>query len=248
MNMVIMGESMLNQKSRRLHFFAVFIIVICLAKTTHAAEKISAYELLYNEQETGTDIYPVRFTVTNRFIRIDDLSDDSGYILYDDSENKIYSVSHFDKAVLVIPAYKYEKPDMQSKINKVYEPFLNAPKISDKAVYNYRVNSAADPEDVCVDIQLVPDLLPGVTKILREYQKVIAGQQARSLKNTLEEYQTTCFIYNQVFNDGEYYLKGMPVQEWHSNGKKRILTSYKKKDISSKLFERSEDYREYSLD
>ncbi len=246
--MVIMGELVLNLKSKWLHFFMVFIIAICLVKTTHAAEKVSAYEILYNEQETGTDVHTVRFVITERYIRIDDLSDDSGYILYDNKENKIYSISHFDKAVLVIPAYNYEKPDMQGKVNKVYEPFLDAPKISGKTVFNYRVNSSSDPKDVCVDIQLVPDLLPEVTKIMRQYQKVVTGQQARSLKNTPEEYQTTCFIYNQVFNDGEYYLKGMPIQEWHSNGKKRVLTSYKKKDVDAKLFEHAEEYREYSLE
>ena len=242
-----MGELVLNIKDKYLRFFAILIVTICLAKTVYADEKVSAYELLYDEQETGTDVYAVRFTVTDRYIRIDDLSDNSGYILYDDKESKIYSVSHYDESVFVIPAYKYKKPDMQDKVEEVYQPLTNAPKISGKTVYNYRVNSVSDSKDVCVDIQLVPDLLPEVTKILRKYQKVVTGQQARSLKNTPEEYQTTCFIYNQVFNDGEYYEKGLPIQELHSNGKKRILTSYKKIDVSSKLFERSENYREYSL-
>jgi len=248
MNIVIMNELVLRLKVKRLLFFTALVVATCVAQTSYADEKISAYELLYDEQETGTDVYSVRFVITERYIRIDDLSDDSGYILYDNKESKIYSISHFDKSVLVVPAYKYEKPAMQDKVEKVYEPFLNAPKISGKAIYNYRVNSTSDPEDVCVDIQLVPDLLPDVTKILREYQKVVTGQQARSLKNTPEKYQTTCFIYNQIFNDGEYYLKGMPVQEWHSNGKKRVLTSYKKKEVDAKIFEHAEEYREYSLD
>ena len=243
-----MGELVLSLKYKWLRFFAVSIVAICLVQTAHADEKVSAYELLYDEQETGTDVYAVRFTVTDRYIRIDDLSDDSGYILYDDKEKKIYSVSHYDESVFVIPAYKYKKPDMRGKVKELYEPLTNAPKISGKTVYNYRVNSVSDSKDVCVDIQLVPDLLPDVTKIMQKYQKVVTGQQAKSLKSTPEEYQTTCFIYNQVFNDGEYYAKGLPVLEWHSNGKKRILTSYKKKDVDSAIFDHSEAYREYSLD
>ena len=239
---------MLNLKANSLRFFVALILATCVVRAAYADEKVSAYELLYDEQEIGTDVYAVRFTVTDRYIRIDDLSDDSGYILYDDKENKIYSVSHFDESVFVIPAYKYKKPDMQDKVEEVYQPLTNAPKISGKTVYNYRVNSVSDSKDVCVDIQLVPDLLPEVTKILQKYQKVVTGQQAKSLKSTPEEYQTTCFIYNQVFNDGEYYAKGMPIQEWHSNGKKRILISYKKKDVNSEIFDHSEDYREYSLD
>lgn len=228
--------------------FVCLIIAFGMIAPVIAEEKVPAYELLYNEQETGTDVYAVRFIITGRYLRIDDQSDDSGYILFDKDKTTIYSVSHFDQSTLVIPEYDYKKPDMETKVEMMYEPLTTAPKISGKTVYTYRVNSKAGAEDVCVDIQLVPGLLPEVTQTLRAYQKVVTGQQAKTLKNTPEEFKTTCFLYDQIFNDGEYYEKGLPIQEWHSNGKKRILTSYKKIDVSPTMFDRAEDYREYSLD
>jgi hypothetical protein len=211
----------LIKNNKYLHSFAWIISIAFAIQPVHADQLVSAYELLFDEQEAGTDVYSVRFVVTDRYIRINEPDDDSGYVLYDDNDKKIYSVSHYDNSTLVILA---------------------------RDVFNYRAVSKQDKNDVFVDIQLVPGLLPKVTEILRKYQTVVAGQQVITLKNTPEEYQTTCFLYDQVFNDGMYYDKGLPIQEWHSNGRKRILTSYKKIDVSSELFERTEDYREYSLD
>jgi hypothetical protein len=230
------------------YLFAIISSIISLVQPVSANDKISAYELLYDEQETGTDVYTTRFLVTNRYIRIDDLSDDSGYIIYDDKVNTIYSVSHFDQSVLLIPEYNYEKPDMQAKVIEQYEALTDAPKISGKTVYSFRANSVSGSKEICVDMQLVPGLLPEVAEIMRNYQKIVAGQQSKILKNTPEEYRTTCFMYNQVFNDGEYYSKGLPIQEWHSNGRKKVLTSYRERSIEPDVFKRNENYREYSLD
>lgn len=230
-----------------MRFTMGLLLITGLPQLTYADEKVSAVELVYSEQEEGTDIYPVRYIVTDNYIRIDDLSDDSGYILFDKKAMTIYSISHFDQSTLVIPEYQYNKPDMKTKVDLLYEPLTTAPKISGKTVYSYRVNSKSTVNDVCLDIQLVPGLLPDVAKTLHAYQKVVTGQQAKTLKNTPEEYQTTCFLYDQIFNDGEYYEKGLPIQEWHSNGKKRILTSYKKVEINPVIFDRSEEYKEYSL-
>lgn len=235
-------------KLKAKYFFTCLVLAMGSTQAASANDKVSAYELLYDEQETGTDVYSVRFIITERYLRIDDLSDDSGYILYDDKKSTIYSISHFDNSTLVIPAYEYEKPDMKDKIEEMYQPFTDAPKVSGKTVYHYRVNAKSSSDDVCMDMQLVPGLLPDVVEILRAYQKVVTGQQARGLKNIPEEYQTTCFLYDQIFNDGQYYKKGLPIQEWHSNGKKKILASYKRLEVNSKLFNRSENYREYSLD
>lgn len=243
-----MGERVSSLKNIILYSFIYLIIATGLTQHVFADEKIPAYELLYDEHEPGTDTYIVRFTVTDRYIRIDDLNDDSGFILYDDVKKTVYSVSHFDKSILVIPAFKYEKPELKNKIEEAYEAFVDAPQVSGKTVYNYRVSSITDSSGVCIDIQLVPGLLPDVTKILNSYRKIVVGQQAKTLTNTPEEYQTTCFLYDQIFNDGKYYEKGLPIQERYSNGKTRILTSYKQVEVNLKMFETVEGYREYSLE
>ena len=50
--------------------------------------------------------------MSENFIRIDDSEDadkdESGYIVFDLKTNTIYSVSHFDKTILVIPKFDHD--------------------------------------------------------------------------------------------------------------------------------------------
>jgi hypothetical protein len=84
--------------------------------------------------------------------------------------------------------------------------------------------------------------------IFVSYQKVLAGQQSRLLNATPEEYRSPCFLYDQIYNEGDYYRKGLPIQEWHSNGKRRLLVSYRKVNIDPEIFQIEQTYQKYSLD
>lgn len=207
---------------------------------------IDAYELEFEEKEQGTDVFKTRFLVTDRYLRIDDPHDESGYILYDNQQKKIYSVSHYDQSILVIPEYKYTPSDLSGRVKLHYTPMQDAPQVAGRKVYRYRV-SAQDDNEVCTDIQLVPGLLPKVTSMLRQYQRIRAGQQVSNLENTPDEYKTSCYLADQIFDEGEYYSKGLPIQEWHSNGKIRILSNYKETKVSPSLFVLTNDYREFSF-
>lgn len=226
------------------YFYLATTFILITTQNVHAAET-SVYELIYNEQEPGTDVYKVRFIVSDEYIRIDDIDDSSGYIIYDHHKKTIYSVSHFDKSILVIPYYEFKSPVIESGIKVNYKALTDAPKISGKTVYNYTAHAETEK---CMDIQLVSGLLPKVTKLMKAYQGIVAGQQVKVLKTTPVEYQTACFLYDQVYNDGKYYEKGLPIQEWHSNGKQRVLVSYKEIKVNLSIFDFPSDYREYSLD
>ena len=209
---------------------------------------IDAYELIYDEQETGTDPYQVKFTVTNRYLRIDQLGDQSGYVIYDNKQQLVHSVVHHDESVLVIPKYDYQKPDLSKTVEVSYSIIPDAPKIASQSIYSYRVNAADKNKEKCMDIILAEGLLPEVSSVLISYQKMLAGQQSRLLKTTPKEYQSSCFLYDQVFNEGDYYHKGLPIQEWHSNGKRRLLVSYKKVKVDPVIFKSEKAYKRYSLD
>lgn len=214
----------------------------------NAATMVDAYELIYEEKEAGTDVYQVKFTISERYLRIDQLGDPSGYVVYDDKKHVIHSVAHQDESVLVIPQYSYEKSDLLKLVDVAYDPVPDAPKISGKGIHTYRVTSSNNTKQKCTDIQLAEGLLPEVTRILAAYQKMIAGQQSRLLKTTPKEYQDGCFLSDQIFNEGDYYLKGLPIQEWHSNDKSRLLVSYKKVKVDPEIFQSNEPYEKYSLE
>lgn len=226
----------------------VWILTGLLTLTTApviAAEQVSSVKLVYQELEQGVDPYKVTYTVAGDYLRIDDESDDSGFIVFDIKANKIFSVSHLDKSILVIPEYSSAdfKPDF--KIDIEYKAINAAPKIAGKAVYNYRVTVMTS--EICMDIQLVPGLLPEVADTLKSFQKLISGQHITNLDKTPEEYRTPCYLVDLIYNKGDYYSKGLPVIEKHSNGKIRQLLNFEDTEVDASIFTVPAEYRQYSL-
>ncbi len=211
-------------------------------------DSASVYELNYREKEPGVDPYDVRFLVSKRFIRIDETGESSGYIIFDDDKQTIFSVSHYDKRILVIrPQPSSKASPVESKVE--YLALSDAPKVADRAIYNYRMFVEGDDgQTTCAELQIVEGLLPDVTTLLKRYQQVLSSQQRRLLKKTIQEVRTACYLTDQIYNEGLYYDKGLPIQEWHSNEKSRMLVDYRKTEVDAHLFDLPENYERFSLD
>jgi len=236
--------------------FSALIFYFEIAAKTNAEnvkDTQEVYQLVYIEREPGTDEYEVTILISDRYIRIDEAGENSGYIIYDDEKRVIYSVAHQDKSILVINRHEFSDKDSPVKANVEYLQLADAPAVSGKVIYNYRVfvNTGAgvvDEEETCTEIQLVEDLLPEVRGILQNYQKVISGQQVKMVDNKITEMQSRCFYVDQIYNSGAYYEKGLPIQEWHSNERSKILTTYNKISVDSDKFKIPENYRQFSVD
>lgn len=230
-------------------FLAVLLVTFAVGAQSSNEETIDAYKLSYVEREPGVDEYPVTLLVTDRYVRLDEEGENSGYILYDDKTKVIYSVSHVDNSTLIIKEHKFSEKDSPVKGKTEYLQLADAPKVSDNDIYNFRlyIEEAAN-QITCMEIQLVENILPEVRQMLRNYQKVVSGQQVRMTDNVVSEVQGGCYFVDQVYNTGAYYDKGLPIQEWHSNERARILTSYKKVKVSADKFVIPEGYREFSID
>lgn len=230
------------------HYFTAGSLLLILPAVAHAAEMVDAVELVYNEIEQNTEPYTVKYKVTRDHVRIDDESDSSGYIVFDIRDNKIYSVSHYDKSILVIPEYPHEAYSPEFEVQVEYGALDMAPTIQEKKVYNYRVKAVTTvTTETCMDIQLVPGLLPDIAKTLQSFQKIVSSQQVISLEATPEEFRTPCYMIDQIYNKGDYYSKGLPVQEWHSNERRRQLINFERTKVDPSIFEIPPDYRQYSL-
>ena len=207
------------------------------------------YQLSYLEREPGVDDYEVNMLVSDRYIRVDEVGEESGYIIYDDEQKTIFSVSHFDKSVLVIKQHVFSEEDSPVKHEVEYLELADAPLVSGRAIYNYRVfTGTGENEETCAELQIVEGLLPKVSKLLKNYQQVVSGQQVKMTDNVVNEIQTACFFVDQIYNTGAYYDKGLPIQEWHSNDRSKILTTYKKVKVDPGKFEYPQDYRKFSVD
>lgn len=247
---------MTNKFFQKLLFISLSVLVAEVqadAKADVKAEKpdvkeIDVYQLSYIEREPGVDDYEVTMLVSDRYVRVDEVGENSGYIIYDDEQRKIFSVSHFDKSVLVINEYPFTEKDSPVKSEVEYLELADAPSVSGKTIYNYRVfTGKKENEETCAELQIVEGLLPGVAELLRNYQVVVSGQQVRMTDNVVNDIQSPCYFVDQIYNTGAYYEKGLPIQEWHSNERSKILTTYKKVKVATEKFSFPEDYRQFSV-
>lgn len=232
----------------RVTLTAVGLLQLYLSPGAMAGTTVEAVKLSYQEFEQGIDPYRVSYTVSGEFLRIDDESDSSGYIVYDIGKNTIYSISHYDKSILVIPEYRAAefKPDFEVEID--YQAMEGAPGIAGKKVYNYQVKAITSlTSETCMAVQLVPGLMPDVAQTLQKFQKLVSGQQVATLEKTPEEFRTPCYLVDQVYNQGEYYSKGLPIQEWHSNERQRQLLNFEDVKVDVSIFDIPVEYRQYSL-
>ena len=224
-------------------------LVAAEKETTSSAKLLQVYELHYVEREPGIDDYNVTMLVSDRYIRLDEDGESSGFIIYDDEKKTIFSVSHHDKSVLVINEFDFSESDMPAEIEIEYLQLADAPKVSSNNIYNYRIfTKEKDIEETGMEIQLVENLLPDVAQIMKNYQVVISGQQVKMTDNKLTDMQTACFFADQIYNRGAYYDKGFPIQEWHSNERSRILSTYKKTEVNSDIFSIPDGYNQFSID
>ena len=235
-------------KTRLLEYTSLALLLASSGNGVASGE-VDAFKLVYQVMEEGVDPYVVNYYITDTHIRIEDTSDDSGYIIFDIKQNRIQSISHFNKSILRIPEYEHADYVPDYKVEIEYKEIIDAPKISGKSVYSYRVSAVENNKSqLCMDIQLVPGLLPDVAGYLQQYQVLLSGQLALNLNNTPEEFLTPCYLTDLVFNEGDYYKKGLPVYEWHSNDKKRLLLDYGTARVAADIFETPAGYREFSVD
>ena len=235
------------------HAVLTAILLGITTSSTLAGGQFEAVRLVYHEIETGIDPYTVEYTVSKDHVRIDDTSDSSGYIVFDIEGRQVYSVSHHNKSILVIPEYPAPAEKPAFGIDIEYKALDGAPKIAGKTVYNYRVRAGTGTETdassaICMDIQLVPGLMPDAAKSLQAFQIHMAGRNAASLDNTPEEYRTPCFLIGQIHNQGDYYARGLPIQEWHSSGKSRQLVDFENTTVDASVFDIPADYRQFSIE
>ncbi len=238
---------------KNLLLLTVLLILSTAISAQTKRDGLDVYKLSYVEREPGTDEYEVTMLISSRYIRVDEEGESSGFIVYDDKDKVIYSVSHDDQSVLVIKQHVFSIENLPVKPKIEYLPLADAPMVSGKAVFNYRVyvnenNSDGESEETCIEVQLVEDLLPEVRTILQNYQKVVSGQQVKMVDNKITDTQTACYYIDQIYNTGAYFEKGLPVQEWHSNERSKILTGYSKESVDPGKFKIPEEYRRFSID
>ena len=190
---------MINNILLKLILFTVIASLPVFSFAKASGDKVKntqeVYQLSYIEREPGIDEYEITMLVSERYIRIDQPGEANGFIVYDDKDKVIYSVSHQDESVLVIKEHVFSEGKSPVKYQTEYLELADAPTVSGNVIFNYRVYTGeGDSEETCTEIQLVENLLPEVNKLLQNYQKVVSGQQVKMTDNKLSDMQTACLF------------------------------------------------------
>ncbi len=229
---------------------ALSTYLLLLYPIVSLAEPATIIQFLDYEQMTGKVL--VTMTVTKRYLRIDDnineLSDDkhqknNDFVLYDRLKKEIYSVSEEEQQIIKI---KYAAVSIPSPIELHVTldelPIAdNAPLIKGQKAKNFqlRVN-----DKLCYNLITIPKLMPDAVLAMKNFNQVLAGQQAETLRYIPADLNEACDLARHTFYPQSHLEKGFPmmIQAIGQSGKiadikrSRTLMGFKQEDVSDKLF------------
>jgi hypothetical protein len=213
---------------------------------SEAEGQLDARVLWYEEQERGTEVYPVRILVTDGYLRIDDGVDESDFILLERRTRTIYSVNHGDQTTLQIEHHPpgVSMPD-SIILTKEIQTDTEAPAIGGKKPLHIRLMANGTS---CYEGVTVSGLLKDVSTALGEYARALGDRQLNNLQDVPQEVQTPCYLSRYAYAPDRLYLQGLPIQEWDKTGYRRALVNFSEADsVSRSLFDVPASYEIYHI-
>ena len=223
------------------------------SKNLTLTSSIEATVIIFMEQEKQPEAgmeaepYQTRMLVTKNFLRLDYGDGSEDYVLFDRLKNIIYNINSEDKTAMIIEMTpgKVEPPFELKLSSTEMELPTGAPKVAGIKPQHYRLITN---NEYCSDVIVVKGLLDDSVQAMREYNQVLASNNASTLHATPSDMQTPCMLSMNIFHVNQSMEYGFPVQAWDQKGKSRGLINYKehqKLDIS--LFRLPEQFQYFSV-
>jgi hypothetical protein len=211
-----------------------------------SAEGQKGVMLKYMVSESGLEPYPSRIIVTPEFMRMDDGAPGGDYLLFDRRNKLISSVTREDGTVLEIPLRAViQSPPIPLKRDHTLELDASAPAIGGKPPHQLRLLVNDKP---CYDAVVVPGLLDDTVQALRDFNRVLAGEQGKVLGALPGDVIEGCDLALHTFYPEWTLESGLAIQEYDvSTRRGRLLVDIDQDfAIAPGLFELPADYRHYS--
>ena len=213
---------------------------------TAAQENTTRVSMLsYEEQEAGTDLYPVRVLVSPDFLRLDDGYAESDFVLLDRREKTIFSISHEGQSIMVIensPNDAVLPTDIDLTVNRT--PDKEAPMIAGNQPEHlqYFANGKT-----CFQSVTVSGVLETAVAAMTEYAELLADRQLNNMQAVPLNMQTPCFLSRYAYAPAWHLQYGLPLQEWDSSGYTKSLVDFSDDEVMPlTLFELPDGYARFS--
>lgn len=210
------------------------------------AGTVRADLLWYDEQEPGTEVYPVRIIVSRGFVRIDDDDDDGDFVLLDRATFDLYTVTHDERSILEIP-YRHLEPRLPEdlRLDAAIDRDDKAPAVAGEPALLVSLSANGD---TCYRVAAVPGLLEEAVAGLADYARVLGNRQFGNLGTVPVDRQTPCFLARYVYAPDRHLQHGLPVMEWDDAGYRRVLVNYRAGEtVDAALFVLPEGYERLTL-
>ncbi len=216
-----------------------FCVVICCllwagpGVANASGEKVAVDLLIYRVTEAGSGPYISRILVSDRFMRLDQGMESSGFILFDREMGAIYNISDDDRTVLVIhPAKRaVRKPPYRWHVRRV--PAADAPKVGGVQPEHYRFLAG---DEVCRDAIVLPGVMGAAVGALRAYRQVLADQEAVTLPGIPDDMRSPCSDALNLYSPEAELGRGLPLRTWDAARREELLDYRTGFEVASTLF------------
>ncbi|MHB8346538.1 MAG: hypothetical protein ACYDHM_04985 [Acidiferrobacterales bacterium] len=201
--------------------------------------------LIFSQQDEGGAPYEARMLVTPQYLRMDNGADKSGFILLNRQTHTVYSVSRSDRTIMVVKPQKILFPRPARFRQRIVRDRGHFPTVAGKQVDHYTLLTNGRR---CFDVYAAAGLLPDAVSALREYQRVLAGEQAVTETRTPRSMQSVCDLSNYIFRPARYLDFGFPVRQRDESGATRQLLNFRiAVPVASSLFALPSGFRRYRI-
>jgi len=222
----------------------LFLGVFLLSAVAGAEERL-ATELTFTETDPYIDEpYQTRMLVTPDYLRMDDGNADDDFVLLDRKTRTIYSVSHEEQRVVVVPDRKVTtEPGIKLEHRRTDDGSGGSPSIAGRRVHQFHFYTNGD---MCYEVHAVKGFLPDVVKAMSSYAEVLAGQHELNLADMPKDLQAACDLANNIYEPTRYLSEGFPIRQRDDVGRSRNLQGFRKNvKVKSELFVIPEKYERF---
>ena len=234
-----------------LKILTLLCLLLCnvsiFAQSQDTQKKASVLE--FTEYRQGVGEWPLTYTITEDFMRIDDVIDNNsesapGFVLLDRKQQAIYSVNPEEQQIIKVRSVpvNINSPITLKPLLKELPQETDAPKIAGHSArhYQYFIN-----DKLCFDAVSIPGFLTSDIEALAEFKRILAGQQSQVLSQLPEDVHEACDLARHTFYPTWILEQGLPVIEQvfeqQSENKTlvetRTLTNFKQLRVGEQFFE-----------
>jgi hypothetical protein len=209
------------------------LLGLCMLGSAQSSLAADMIVLHYLDQDPGAPPYASRILITPQFLRLDDGSDTSDFILLKRKTGELTNVLHSMKTNMRIrnkPLPVSARPTW--RVEQRVEEMRPGTK---------RVTVLVKGK-VCSQTVAAERLLPEAAKALAEYMAALAWTQYQTYQNTDPDMRQDCDLVHHVWNTGLALSYGLPIETRDYAGRSRQLEKQGTEKLRPGLFKLPEGY------